>query len=64
MVAPRFVRSPSAIAAATVALFSLGAAGCHFETREDLAPAAATLQTSDGVEYFSREIIVRVRPGV
>ncbi|HEY8922745.1 MAG TPA: S8 family serine peptidase [Polyangia bacterium] len=47
-----------------MALFSLGAAGCHFENREDLAPAAATLQTSDGVEYFSREIIVRIRPGV
>src|ERR1041384_1756906 len=67
MVAPRVVRSPSAIAAFTVALFSalisLGAAGCHFENRDDLRPAAGTLQTSDGVEYFAREIIVRVRPG-
>ena len=64
MVAPRLVRSPSAIAALTVALFSLGAAGCHFENRDDLRPAAATLQTGDGVESLSREIIVRVRPGV
>src|SRR3954468_13708461 len=64
MVASRSIRSPSAIATLTVALFSLGPVGCHFENRDDLRPAAATLQTSDGVEYFSREIIVRVRPGV
>lgn len=45
-------------------LLVLGAtAGCHFDDG-DGSRAVTTRQTGDGVEYLSREIIIRVQPGL